>query len=275
VLENPCQPALSGLLEREGVELVAGAVDAEGLDAGELPRDASAVAFVTPSHQYPLGSVLSAPRRAALIEWARATDSIVVEDDFDGEYRYGGPPLMPLREADPSRVVYAGSFSKAFSPALRLGYAIVPPSLREAWRSYRELMDIHSCAFTQAAMASMLRSGSFERHVRRMRRVYAGRREALLSCLGSELGRGGIEVMGEAAGLHLALRFAGGGFGSPRFDEATLSRIASAGAIVYPCSRFAFAPLPGVERILLLGYGNLPEAEIRRGVGAIRAGLGG
>jgi GntR family transcriptional regulator / MocR family aminotransferase len=279
VLENPCQPALSGLLQREGVELVAGVVDAEGLDARELPRDASAVAFVTPSHQYPLGSVLSAPRRAALIEWAQATDSIVVEDDFDGEYRYGGAPLMPLREADPSRVVYAGSFSKAFSPALRLGYAVVPPALQETWRSYRELMDIHSCAFTQAAMASMLRSGSFERHVRRMRKVYATRREALLSGLRPAFGasaegsRSGIEVVGEAAGLHLALRFRGESFGSLSFDEKTVSRIASAGAIVYPCSRFAFAPLPGVERILLLGYGNLAEGEILRGLEAIASAL--
>ena len=121
VLENPCQPALSGLLAREGDELVAGRVDAEGLDPGSLPRDKAAVAFVTPSHQYPLGSVLSAPRRAALIEWARTTDSIIVEDDFDGEFRYGGSPLLPLRELDPPRVVYAGSFSKSLQPRTTSG----------------------------------------------------------------------------------------------------------------------------------------------------------
>jgi GntR family transcriptional regulator / MocR family aminotransferase len=274
VLENPCQPALSGLLRREGVKIIAGKVDAEGLDPRNLPRDGRALAFVTPSHQFPLGPVMSAPRRAILLEWAEATDSIVVEDDFDGEFRYGGPPLRPLRESDPSRVVYAGSFSKAFSPALRLGYAIVPPSLREAWRACRELMDIHSCAFTQAAMAAMLGSGAFERQVRRMRRLYASRRAALLGAIDGAFGLGeGVEVMGEAAGLHLALRFKAPRFAGLRFDEATMARIADSGAIVYPASRYAFAPLPGIQKIVLLGYGNLPEAEIARGIAALAQGL--
>jgi GntR family transcriptional regulator/MocR family aminotransferase len=277
VLENPCQPALSGLLLREGVEVIAGLVDADGLDPGSLPRDRSALTFVTPSHQYPLGAVLPGPRRAALVEWARATDSIIFEDDFDGEFRYGGAPLMPLRELDPSRVVYAGSFSKAFSPALRLGYALVPPSLREAWRACRELMDIHSCAFTQAAMALVLGSGAFERHVRRMKKAYSARRSCLLDGIGAAfgpLGAGGVEVMGAAAGLHVALRFGEGRFPALRFDGPTVSRIAAAGAIVYPASRYAFAPLPGIERIVLLGYGNLAEGEIGRGIAALSSALG-
>jgi GntR family transcriptional regulator / MocR family aminotransferase len=274
ILENPCQPALSGLLKREGVELVAARVDGEGIDPSKLPRDESAVAFVTPSHQYPLGPVLSAPRRAALVEWARATDSIVFEDDFDGEYRYGGAPLQPLRELDPSRVVYAGSFSKAFAPALRLGYAVVPPRLVEGWRACRELMDIHSCAFTQAAMAFCLASGAFDRHVRTMRRTYAARRAALLRALATAFGAD-VEIMGEAAGLHVALRFEPPRFRNLRFDEATVSRIASVGALVYPAARFAFANYPGIESILLLGYGNLKEEEIEAGVAALAAGIDG
>ena len=269
VLENPCQPALSGLLKREGVELVAARVDGEGLDPSRLPRDRSALAFITPSHQYPLGPVLSAPRRMALVEWARATDSIILEDDFDGDFRYGGAPLQPLRELDPGRVVYAGSFSKGFSPALRLGYAIVPPTLVEAWRACRELMDIHSCSFTQAAMASLLASGAFERHLRRMKKVYAARRAALLAALDAAFGAD-IRVMGEAAGLHLALRFEPPRFKGLRFDAATVSRIAARGAIVYPAARYAFAPYPGIERILLLGYGNLDSERIGRGVAALR-----
>ena len=279
VLENPCQPALSGLLAREGDELVAGRVDAEGLDPGSLPRDRAAVAFVTPSHQYPLGSVLSAPRRAALIEWARTTDSIIVEDDFDGEFRYGGSPLLPLRELDPSRVVYAGSFSKSFSPGLRLGYAIVPPSLRDGWRGYRELTDIHSCIFTQAAMASMLETGAFDRHVRRMRKIYSERRSSLLRAIGRIFGPAegegsGIEVMGEAAGLHLALRFGVGRLRGKGFDEVTVSRVASLGAVVYPLRRYAFEPLADADRILLFGYGNLSEEEIERGLAALASALG-
>jgi GntR family transcriptional regulator/MocR family aminotransferase len=272
VLENPCQPAVSGLLRREGVELVAAAVDEEGLDPSSLPRDRSAVAFVTPSHQYPLGPVLSAPRRTELVEWARATDSVLVEDDFDGEFRYGGAPLQPLRELEPSRVVYLGSFSKSFSPALRLGYAITPPSLRETWLAYRELMDIHSCAFTQAAMAAVLGSGAFERHVRRMRRLYASRREAMLGLLRGAFGAD-VRVMGEAAGLHLAISFEGSRFRGLRFDEERVARIASAGALVYPAMRYAFAPLRGADRILLLGYGNLDEEEMGRGIEALAASI--
>jgi len=275
VLENPCQPALSGLLRREGVEISAARVDAEGIDPEGLPRDGSAVAFVTPSHQFPLGPVLSAPRRTALVEWAKATDSIVFEDDFDGDFRYGGPPLQPLRELDPSRVLYAGSFSKAFSPALRLGYAVVPPGLREGWRECRELADIHSCSFAQAAMASFLSTGAYERHVRRMRKVYAARRASMLGALDAAFGGPDreVEVMGEAAGLHVALRFRGGRFRGLGFDEVMVSRIASEGALVYPASRFAHAPYPGIERIVLLGYGNLDEALIARGVEALARAL--
>ncbi len=183
-------------------------------------------------------------------------------------------------------MVYAGSFSKSFSPGLRLGYAIVPPALREAWSRCRELTDIHSCAFTQAAMASFLASGAFERHVRRMRRLYAARRAALLGAIGKAFGPGGaLEVMGEAAGLNLALRFpetcfrearsgAGAGrVGASGFDEALVSRIASAGAIVYPASRYAFSPVPELERVLLLGYGNLAAAEMTHGLAAIAASI--
>jgi GntR family transcriptional regulator/MocR family aminotransferase len=264
---------LSGLLEREGVPLFAANVDSEGLEPSSLPVDRAALAFVTSSHQYPLGAVLSAPRRAALVEWARASDSYIFEDDFDGDFRYGGAPLQPLRELDPERVLYAGSFSKSFSPGLRLGYAIVPPRLRDGWRVCRELADIHSCAFTQAAMASFLASGSYERHVARMRKVYAERRAAMLAALRGCFGEN-IEVMGAAAGLHVAVRFSGAvGERAPRFDEATVARIASGGAIVYPASRYAFAPYAGIRSILLLGYGHLSEEEMKRGLGIVRTGL--
>jgi len=277
LLENPCQPALSGLLRREGVKIVAAGVGSEGIDPADLPRGAPALAFVTSSHQYPLGPVLSAPRRAALIAWARETRSVVFEDDFDGDFRYGGPPLQPLRELDPDRVLYAGSFSKAFSPALRLGYAIVPPELREGWRECRELADIHSCAYAQAAMASFLGSGAYERHIRRMRKVYAARRSAMLLELGAAFGQAGrdgaVEVMGAAAGLHIALRFRGPRYRGLRFGEDTVSRIASTGALVYPASSFAHASYPGIERVILLGFGNLDEGSIARGVEALRLGL--
>jgi GntR family transcriptional regulator/MocR family aminotransferase len=129
-------------------------------------------------------------------------------------------------------------------------------------------MDIHSCSFTQSAMAAFLASGAFERHVRRMKRVYSARRTAMLAALDFAFGPD-AGVMGEAAGLHLALRFDDARFKTLRFDEATVSRIGASGAVVYPAARFAFARYPGIERILLLGYGNLKEEEIERGVAAL------
>lgn len=260
ILENPCQPALSGLLHREGVDIFAARVDHDGIDPARLPRDTSAVCFVTPSHQFPLGPVLSAPRRIALVAWARATDSMILEDDFDGDIRHTGAPLQPLRELDPSRVIYAGSFSKTFAPSLRLGYAVVPRRLAGDWNAHRELMDIHSCTFTQTAMAGCLASGFFERHVRRMKRIYRLRRLALLAELDRAFGSA-IAVSGEAAGLHLSVVFR-----NQCFDEALVARLEKAGVRIHPASRYAFARLAGIEHVLLFGFGNLSEERIAQGI---------
>jgi GntR family transcriptional regulator / MocR family aminotransferase len=268
VLENPCHRAASALLRREGVPVVPVEVDAQGLDTARLPRARTALAYVTPSHQFPLGTVLSALRRAELIAWARSRGALILEDDYDGEYRYGGPPLLPLRESDPGRVAYAGTFSKVFSPAIRLGYAILPASVREDWRFLKMHSDVHSSLVEQAAMAAFVASGRLERHIHRMRRAYAVRRAVLLEELQSTFGSR-CQIGGEASGLHVAVRFPG-----RSFDAGTVEKIRSAGARVYPATEHALRPVDGLEEVVLLGYGALDERALRRGVQAMASGLG-
>ncbi len=158
---------------------------------------------VTPSHQYPLGVTMSAPRRLQLLEWARRSGAWVLEDDYDSEYRYESLPVSALQGLDrDSRVVYIGTFSKVLFPALRVGYLVVPKDLVRRFAAVRETMDIFPATFNQAVLADFIEEGHFARHLRRMRQLYRERRTVLAKSLRDELG-GVLRVLGDQAGVHL------------------------------------------------------------------------
>jgi GntR family transcriptional regulator / MocR family aminotransferase len=178
-------------------------VDDQGLVVDLLPPSARVV-YVTPSHQYPFGMTMSMPRRKALLSWAERHDAAVIEDDYDTEFRYVDRPLEPLQALDADgRVVYVGSFSKTFSPSVRLGFAVVPRPLAEPIAALRQLIDWHPPIAMQTALAGFINDGLLDKHIRRSRRVYAERHHILTEALRGPLA-GHLTARASNAGLHIA-----------------------------------------------------------------------
>lgn len=265
-VEDPGYPPVRQLFEQLGARVVPVPVDDHGLRVDLLP--AARLVYVTPSHQFPLGGVLPLERRTALLEWAARHDAVIVEDDYDSEYRFGARALDPLQRLDADgRVVYVGTFSKTMLPGLRLGFVVAPPSLVPALRSAKRLTDWHNDVVTQTAMARLLDSGAFAAHVRRARRVYE-ERHALIGREAGELLSGRLAVVPSAAGLHLALRPVDGvAFDSVRVMEAA----AVAGVAVQALPRFAVGT--GWEG-LLLGFGSIAAEDIPDGVRLLAEAVG-
>src|SRR5207253_2328479 len=204
-VEDPGFIAGRVAFEAAQVEAVPVPIDAEGIDvaAGRQRAPDARLAYVTPSHQYPLGVTMTLARRLALLEWATAADAWIVEDDYDSEFRYEGRPLAALQGLDPhGRVVYLGTLSKTLFPSLRLAYLIVPPGLGEAFALARATLDLYAPIGLQAAAADFMAEGHFARHIRRMRSLYAERQAALVAAARRELGER-LEVRPNATGLHL------------------------------------------------------------------------
>ncbi|HKE48362.1 MAG TPA: PLP-dependent aminotransferase family protein, partial [Rhodanobacteraceae bacterium] len=202
-VENPGYPPQRMAFLAAGAKLAPVRVDTEGLVVERLPRDARIVC-VSPSHQFPLGCAMSARRRAALLDFAQARGAVVVEDDYDGEFRFGARPLDALQTLDRAECVfYVGTFSKSLFPAIRLGYIVAPPWAMRALIAAKRNADWHSGAIEQETLAAFIAEGHMARHVRRMRTVYAGRRNALLASLKRDFARW-LEPIPSIAGLHLS-----------------------------------------------------------------------
>jgi GntR family transcriptional regulator/MocR family aminotransferase len=205
-IENPGYRAAGHAFAVAGARLHGVAVDSEGIDCSELARLSDCrLTYVTPSHQYPTGVVMSLARRLELLAWAERTQGWIVEDDYDGEYRYSGAPLAPLAALDrQGRVLYVGTFGKVAFPALRLGYLVLPAGLVQAFAQRRAVDVRHSEVSTQAVMAEFMAAGHFQRHIRRMRRAALSRRNTLLG--GWPLDMPGVGPLPTvAAGLHMTV----------------------------------------------------------------------
>ena len=205
-VEEPGYPGTRDLAMAHGARIKMIRIDAEGMRVGELGRRTRLVC-VTPSHQFPTGTSMSLRRRFELLHWVRTHGAVIIEDDYDSEYRYSGPPLPALQGlAGATPVIYIGTFSNVMYPGMRLGYVIAPPEFVDAIRRAKWLTDRFTPLHEQAALADFIREGHLERHVRRMRRVYKGRRDALTAALTRHFG-GTATVYGDAAGMHLLVRF--------------------------------------------------------------------
>jgi GntR family transcriptional regulator / MocR family aminotransferase len=259
-VEEPGYPPVRHLFASLGARVVGVPVDAEGLTVSALP-DSARLIYVTPSHQFPLGTAMSLARRTALLSWAQARGAVVVEDDYDSEFRYSERPLEPLQSIDRAgRVVYIGSLSKTLLPALRMGFLVAPPSLLGALRTAKQLSDWHCDSLTQAALARFIDEGLLARHIRRATRHYAPRHEQVIAALRHDLAAWLVPVP-SVAGLHICARLVPG-------SDVDVARVVEEagrhGVAIRSLASYCVdgPPQPG----LVIGFGAIPTERVADGL---------
>ena len=258
VLEEPHYFGGYHALLAHGATLHAVRTDDDGLVCAELPEAAPKLISVTPSHQFPTGAVMSLPRRLELLRYAAQKRCWIIEDDYDGEFRYDGHPLAALRSLDEGdRVIYAGTFSKSLFGALRLGYVVLPAALRDDFNAAKYLSDMSSPGIEQAALAHFMESGGFERHLRHARKELQARREALIAGLHRHAGER-VQIVHSPAGMHVVAWL--DGYDQARAD-ALVAHAHARGLGLHPMAPHYLSPPPRPG--LLLGYCGLSVAELR------------
>ena len=265
-VEEPGHPGQADLLRANGLRPVPVQVDSAGIVVDALAATPCRAVVVTAAHQFPLGVALHPDRRHALLAWARERDAVIIEDDYDAEHRYDRPALRAMQAMAPAHVAYLGSVSKTLAPALRLGWLVLPPALRADTVERKRLTDLGCSPLPQAAFARLLRTGGYDRHLRRTRTMYRHRRDALLAAVASSLPT--WQPVGVAAGLHVVLRLPAG-----TDDAAVQRRLAGRGINTPALSTYTRggtgAPYPG----LVLGYAATTPDRLRAAVAEIAAAL--
>jgi GntR family transcriptional regulator/MocR family aminotransferase len=257
-IEDPSYQGTREILRAAGAHLLPLEVDREGLDPAKLTPSAG-IAFVTPSHQFPTGAILPLTRRLALLEWAKRRNAVIVEDDYDGEFRYEGQPLESLQGLDrEGRVIYIGTFSRTIFSSLRIGYLIAPKRLVTAFTAAKWLCDRQTAMLEQHALAEFISGGIYGRYLRRVRRRNTARRQVLLDSIHKYIGER-VEITGDGAGAHIVLWPRGG-----VVEEVVIKSAALRGVGVYPISPYFLKP--PTRTGIMLGYSRMRETEIREGI---------
>jgi GntR family transcriptional regulator/MocR family aminotransferase len=261
-VEDPGYPPLRAAFAAAGATLVPVPVDEEGLVVEAVP-EAARIVCVSPSHQFPLGATLSKRRRAALVELARRRGAVIVEDDYDGEFRYDGNPLQSLRAADPAELVfYVGTFSKCMLPSLRLGFLVAPGWARRALVAAKNCLDWHCSTPLQTGVAAFIAEGHLAHHVRRMRGIYRKRRQVLIEILRRDFGRW-LQPIPSQYGMHVAAYAKEGGELEPAAE-----RLSARGVEIHTLERY-YLGAPGRPG-LVFGYGAVDPEEITRGLAQLQ-----
>jgi GntR family transcriptional regulator / MocR family aminotransferase len=256
--EDPGEVDLTGLRDRCGLDGVPVAVDEDGIDVEELERTRARAVVVTPAHQSPTGVVLAPARRQSLTEWAKARDATIIEDDYDAEFRYDREPVGALQGLAPAQVALIGTVSKSLAPAVRLGWIVCPPGLLREIAAAKAIDDRGSPGLDQLALARLIESGRYDKHLRAMRTAYAGKRQALMEALATHAPE--VQLRGLAAGFHAVAVL----------PEGTDERAVIAAARERSVGLYAISDqLQGNRRRppeLVIGFGDLSEQAIRRGI---------
>ncbi|WP_238188490.1 PLP-dependent aminotransferase family protein [Paenibacillus sp. L3-i20] len=260
VIEDPITHDIQTIFTNAGAKLYPIPADEYGMQTALLPQHIQPqCVFLTPSHHFPLGGTLPIQRRIQLVNYVRETKGYLVEDDYDSEFRYEGPPVSSLQGLEPDRVLYIGSFSKILSPALRLGYLILPLQLIEQCRKVKWFSDLHTSSIDQLILARFIEQGYLEKHVAKMKKLYKSRREVLIQSL-KELFGDRVTIIGFSTGLHLITEW-----NEVSFTDEKLAYIESCGVKVYPVEAHTLVKGRHTHRIIM-GYGHLTDEQIREGV---------
>ncbi|GMK41508.1 putative HTH-type transcriptional regulator YhdI [Paenibacillus sp. CCS19] len=267
--EEAVNEGVKRLFDRHRAVVTPIGLDSDGISTEGLHDTQAQAIYVTPSHQFPVGMTLSAPKRMKLLQWASSCGAFIIENDYDGEFRYTGRPIPALQAMDDNgRVAYIGTFSRALTPSFRLSYAVLPPLLMERFLLGRHSYDQLASPLLQQAMGLFMESGGFGSHMRAMRALYQRKRDILLQSLRESFDIGGqVKLIGEQSGLHLLLSFDHEKSVEGSCSEETLiAQAAQAGIRVYPVSRYWFREEDAPRSTVMLGFGGLSEQEIAEGV---------
>ena len=264
--EDPSLPDHWETAVRAGLEPVAVPVDDGGLRVDALAATGAGAVVATPSHQYPTGAVMGPQRRHALLAWAREGGRLIVEDDYEAEFRYDRRPLAALQGLDPEHVAYVGTTAKTLAPGLRLGWVLAPAAVAPALAAEKLAADHGSPALDQLALAHLIESGELDRHLRRVRRAYAERRGRLVAALGAAIPEG--RIAGAAAGVHLVLALP-----HPLDEERLQAAAAAEGVVVRTVEALRREPVADTGARLVLGYGRIPAAGVEAAVAALAGAL--
>jgi GntR family transcriptional regulator / MocR family aminotransferase len=267
IIEDPIHREIRNIFAVNSSNIYPISVDEYGLKTELLPKNLNPVlVMLTPSHQYPLGVILPVQRRIELIQYARSNGCYIIEDDYDSEFRYEGPPISSLQGLDPNWVIYIGSFSKILFPALRLGYMVVPTVLIEQCRVLKHLQDNHTPILAQLSLARFIEEGYLEKHITKMKKIYRHKRDVLITNLRDAFHEH-IIISGQSTGLHLIAEFEG-----IIFTEEMIALIKKTGVIVHPVEEHAFIKGFHLNKIII-GYSHLSHQEIEKGVTRLKKAI--
>lgn len=267
VMEDPITTDIQTIFKASGASLYPIPVDENGMITSMLPAHIDpALIFITPSHQFPIGGTLPIQRRIQLIYYARKTNSYIVEDDYDSEFRYEGQPVSSVQGLEQERVIYIGTFSKILSPALRIGYIVLPIHLIERCREFKWFSDLHTPSIDQLILARFIKEGYLERHIMKMKKVYKKRRDLLIELL-KESFSNQIAFLGHSTGLHFVMQW-----NDMYFIEKDFEKVAKFGVKIYPVEEHLIEK--GKHRnCTIIGYGHLNDEEIFSGVRRLKQAI--
>ncbi|WP_400247782.1 PLP-dependent aminotransferase family protein [Niallia sp. JL1B1071] len=258
-MEEPGYDGVRNVFTERGIPIQSIPVlEEDGHDLSALLNSACNLTYVTPSHQFPIGKIMPIGKRIELLKWAERSDGYILEDDYDSEFRFQGAPIPSMKAIDQQdRVIYLGTFSKAFLPSLRISYMILPDVLLEKWKEQRRPDSQSSSPLLQQALARFIQNGDFERHIKRMRKVYERKYTLLVQCIKDYMGEA-VQVIGEKAGLHLLIRV------PAEQEDRLLEEAERIGIKIYTTKSYYTDKKDRFP--LLLGFGGLEEKEIKEGI---------
>lgn len=256
IVEDPINNDIYRMLLSTGAKILPIPVDEHGIKTELLPKDYNGkLIFTTPSHQFPMGGILSVKRRLELINFAKKSNGFIIEDDYDSSFRFSGNPVSALHTLNSQRVIYAGTFSKTLFPALRIGYVILPPSLTEKFKDLKHLEDLHTPILEQMTLSKFIEQGLLEKHISKCRKMYKRKNETLIKCLKSAFGNN-VRILGDSAGIHLVAKI-----NTICFNQKALTKLQSLNLKVSPIAAHTQYQEKYTHHIMI-GYGHLSMDEI-------------